>query len=514
MKKFIKYFLSIIVLLTVNTYVNAEKTYINDNIYTYYYGQSCSHCITVENYLKKSWVDQRIHISPKEVTMNAWNREELFADAEELGISTSQIGTPFIIVREVDGNAFALMGEKEAMKHFEALEKEIKNLNTNEENNQTPEGITTTWTVENNPENTNTTQNPDTAENNSEGEGNTTNSELPAFLQNPERSIDTRDLQNIFSGKTASGDSVILYTDPQGKELFVAVNNIYHPIFQTNAANDGGSTTYTTPVGELVRTRDITERKIISTTRNGEQVIEQTNKRSEQMAPENFLAVMIPAALADSINPCAFAVMLLLLTTILSKTKDKKKAFISGLMFSLAIFITYFLLGIGVLKLLWNVESLFRLKWIVGIVGILIGLANLKDYFRYGKGFVMEVPLAWRPTMMKIIKGVTSPRGAFFIGVVVSLFLLPCSSGPYLTILGFLSAESQSLNIQGYMYLTIYNLIFILPMIIIAFLIGFGYSTAEKIWAFKNKNTKLIHLIMGLLMLALGIYVIGTLYGW
>jgi len=93
----------------------------------------------------------------------------------------------------------------------------------------------------------------------------------------------------------------------------------------------------------------------------------------------------------------------------------------------------------------------------------------------------MEVPMSWRPLMQKIIKKVTSPAGAFVVGIVVSLFLLPCSSGPYLTILGYLSSESQSLNLRGYIYLTVYNLIFILPMVIIAGLIGFGYSTAEKI---------------------------------
>jgi hypothetical protein len=62
------------------------------------------------------------------------------------------------------------------------------------------------------------------------------------------------------------------------------------------------------------------------------------------MEPLSFFAIMAPAALADSINPCAFAVMLLLLTTILSKTQNKKKALLAGLFFALAVFITYFLL--------------------------------------------------------------------------------------------------------------------------------------------------------------------------
>jgi cytochrome c biogenesis protein CcdA len=35
---------------------------------------------------------------------------------------------------------------------------------------------------------------------------------------------------------------------------------------------------------------------------------------------------MMPAALADSINPCAFAVMLILLSTIIVETKKKKRA--------------------------------------------------------------------------------------------------------------------------------------------------------------------------------------------
>ena len=38
-----------------------------------------------------------------------------------------------------------------------------------------------------------------------------------------------------------------------------------------------------------------------------------------------FFGIMLPAALSDSINPCAFAVMLLLLTTILSKHKSRRK---------------------------------------------------------------------------------------------------------------------------------------------------------------------------------------------
>ncbi len=124
----------------------------------------------------------------------------------------------------------------------------------------------------------------------------------------------------------------------------------------------------------------------------------------------------------------------------------------------------------------------------------------------------MEVPLTWRPRMMKIIQAVVSPRGAFVVGVIVSLFLLPCSSGPYFVILGLLRSESSSLTSLGANYLILYNLIFVLPMLIITFLVGFGYASVEQLAKIKNKNTKLIHLIVGLLMIGLGAYVIGSLY--
>ena len=225
----------------------------------------------------------------------------------------------------------------------------------------------------------------------------------------------------------------------------------------------------------------------------------------------SFFGIMLPAAISDSINPCAFAVMLLLLSTILSKYKDKKKALLAWVLFSLAIFLTYLAMGIGLFSALASATNTTVLKIVVGSLWVLVWLANLKDYFRYGKWFIMEVPLAWRPKMQDIIDRVTSPWGAFVVGIVVSLFLLPCSSGPYFTILGYLSSESKSLTSRWYLYLVVYNLIFVLPMLVIAGLVGFGYSSVDKLAKIKHNNTKLIHLIVGLLMLGLGAYVFITL---
>ena len=224
-----------------------------------------------------------------------------------------------------------------------------------------------------------------------------------------------------------------------------------------------------------------------------------------------FFWVMLPAALSDAINPCAFAVMLLLLTTILTKHKSRKKTLLAGTLFAWAIFLTYLGMGIWLFSALANANNTFIIKLIVWILGLLVWLANLKDYFRYGKWFIMEVPLSRRPKMMGLIEGVSSPLGAFVVGVFVSLFLLPCSSGPYFTILWYLSSQSSTLTHRWYIYLVFYNLMFVLPMLIVAFLVAFGVRSVDRLAEIKHKNTKLIHLIVGLLMLGLGAYVLLSL---
>lgn len=224
-----------------------------------------------------------------------------------------------------------------------------------------------------------------------------------------------------------------------------------------------------------------------------------------------FFWVMIPAALADSINPCAFAIILLLLSTILVETKDKKKAILAWLLFALAVFISYLAMWLWLFSALATATNTTIIKWIVWILWILVWLANVKDFFRYWEGFRMEVPLAWRPKMQKIIKKVTSPIWAFVVWFIVSLFLLPCTSWPYITILWYLASESEKINLWWYIYLIIYNIIFTLPMIVITLLVWFGVKSAEELAEFKHKNIKLIHLIVWLLMLGLWIYVLVSM---
>jgi cytochrome c biogenesis protein CcdA/glutaredoxin-related protein len=234
----------------------------------------------------------------------------------------------------------------------------------------------------------------------------------------------------------------------------------------------------------------------------GEKPLDQEEEQVKKIFSNTLtLPILIGAALVDSINPCEFAVLLILMTTILA-SGNKRRDLLSGIAYSVSIFISYFLMGIGLYSIISSVETTTVFLKIIGWIAIIIGMFNLKDFFWYGKFFVMEVPLSWRPKMKAFVKSITGPVSAFLIGFIVSLFLLPCTSGPYIVILGMLGHGETYL--KAVLLLLLYNLIFILPMVGITIGVYFGMNV-EKAEETRAKNLRILHLIAGVIMLAMGI---------
>lgn len=231
-------------------------------------------------------------------------------------------------------------------------------------------------------------------------------------------------------------------------------------------------------------------------------------KEEKKFDSMKFLFVLILAAIWDSINPCAFAVMFILLSSILRQHKSRKKVLFSGFMFILAIFISYLAIWKWLYSALASTSNTNTLKIWAWILWIIVWLANLKDYFWYWKYFRMEVPTSWRPKMKKIIKWITSPFWAFFIWFIVSLFLLPCTSWPYIAVLWYLSWDSNVSVTLGNIYLIIYNLIFIIPMVIITILVAFWVKNIWELKEYKELNVEKIHLVTWIIMLLLWIYIL------
>jgi len=221
------------------------------------------------------------------------------------------------------------------------------------------------------------------------------------------------------------------------------------------------------------------------------------------------IVTVIGAALVDSINPCAFAVLLILLGALLS-TGDKNKALKGGIAFTLSIYIAYFLFGLGLFSALQISGLSYWFYKIIGVLAIILGLLNIKDFIWYGGGgFVIEIPRSWRPKLKSLLGSVTSPAGAFLMGFVVCLFELPCTGGPYIFILGLLAERSTM--VSAIPILLLYNLFFVIPLLLITFVVYAGLRNVKDMNNWKDKNIRELHLIAGLIMLILGVMVVFNL---
>ncbi len=229
--------------------------------------------------------------------------------------------------------------------------------------------------------------------------------------------------------------------------------------------------------------------------------------QTPQTIKEVSLWVVTCAGLVDAINPCAIAVLLILLGGLLVfKEQGKRKVLFSGLSFIAALYLAYFLLGLGLISFLQLSGLATIFHRLVGGLAIIVGLFNIKDFICYGGGgFVMEIPRSWRPKMQKLLLKASSPAGAFLIGLAVTAFELPCTGGPYVFVLGLLSHRLSM--VETIPLLLYYNLVFVSPLIILTALIYFGYASVERAIDWKERNLRLLHLLAGLMMLLLGVWV-------
>ncbi|MCX6807582.1 MAG: cytochrome c biogenesis protein [Patescibacteria group bacterium] len=213
-----------------------------------------------------------------------------------------------------------------------------------------------------------------------------------------------------------------------------------------------------------------------------------------------FFPKLSLAALASAANPCAFAVLIILLISIMA-AGNRRRILGAGFAFALAVFISYLAMGFGLYSTFATFESTKTITNIAGALALILGLFNLKDAIWYGKGgFKMEVPMAWRGRMRIVLAKITSIPGAFIVGLLISLFLLPCTSGPYIVILGLLSTEATVTCATQ--CLVAYNIIFVLPMIIVTLAIYFGLDL-KKAEQIRTKNLRTLHFIIGLLLIAI-----------
>jgi len=228
------------------------------------------------------------------------------------------------------------------------------------------------------------------------------------------------------------------------------------------------------------------------------------------------IGVIIGAAVVDSINPCVFGVLIFLLAYMTKVFKSKKRMLLAGLIYVAAVYLTYFLIGVGIFTLAYTAGLAKPFYRLAAIIALIAGLLEIKDYFWYGKGFSLKIIPGGAQRIKKYSTAMrnletshpfVSLMVAALLGVFVVFVELPCTGAPYLAILGMLSS---GLFAEGIPLLMLYNIIFILPLFIIIGLVYTG-QTSKKLEKWRKESRGMMRLLIGLFLVALGAYMIWAI---
>jgi cytochrome c biogenesis protein CcdA len=239
--------------------------------------------------------------------------------------------------------------------------------------------------------------------------------------------------------------------------------------------------------------------------------------------------VVLGAGLLDGFNPCAIA-LLLLFISLLGFTEDKRKLILVSIVYIFALFISYFMIGTLLLELLQRFTKELAIigriiYFFVMFISLFLFLFNLYDFIQarkeqYGK-IKNQLPKWVQRYNKKIVNSFTSLMNkdaksnlfgvlllTFFLGVTLSLTELVCTGQIYFGILyGIHTIDSA----YAYLLLVFYNLMFILPLVIIA-VVSVKLKSTFSVSNWVREHLAPIKLMNALLFLFIFLYFVNRLF--
>ena len=231
---------------------------------------------------------------------------------------------------------------------------------------------------------------------------------------------------------------------------------------------------------------------------------------------------VVLAGLVDGLNPCAFATLVFFVSYLTISNRKGREILAVGATFTVGVFLAYLAVGLGFYKVLGMLgDVLTQLgRWVYGLTAVLCaGLAifSFTDYLKARKGDIgdmsLNLPHAMRKRINAVIRKSRSTEtyvvGAFVTGLVVSFLELACTGQVYLPTIIFVTSVPE-LRVRAVLYLVIYNLLFVLPLIVVFILAYYG-TTSKELTRFLQRNAATVKLGMVLLFASLALWLGSSL---
>jgi cytochrome c biogenesis protein CcdA len=237
----------------------------------------------------------------------------------------------------------------------------------------------------------------------------------------------------------------------------------------------------------------------------------------------SFGALTVAAAgLIDGLNPCAFATIIFFVSYLTLSGKKGKQIIITGASFTLGVFIAYLLVGLGFYKVLDLISGftsiISKIVYILtAVLCLVLAVLSIRDFIKVRKGDLSDMALKLpEPLRMRINQTVREGRkasshivSAFVTGLLISLLELACTGQIYLPVIISMSSV-PAMRGQALLYLLLYNLMFIMPLIVVFVLAYYG-TTSKQFTEFLRKHAGAVKIGMAIVFLSLATWLIFSL---
>jgi cytochrome c biogenesis protein CcdA len=224
-------------------------------------------------------------------------------------------------------------------------------------------------------------------------------------------------------------------------------------------------------------------------------------------SPLTLIPLVAVTGFLDGIHPCAIAILIFFIAFLITLQKSFKNILAVGLLYILVIFLTYLAVGVGLFSgavILGQPHFFAKLgSWLL----VFLGLVHLKDAFFPQLPLRFQMPKIANEQAKQLLEKATLPSialAAFLVG----LCSIPCAGGIYVAVTSLLA--TQTTYWVGFLYLILYNLMFVTPLLILLVLAG-NPLTLAKLAEWRQRNEKSEKIIMGLMLLGLGVFILKFL---
>ncbi len=244
-----------------------------------------------------------------------------------------------------------------------------------------------------------------------------------------------------------------------------------------------------------------------------EESSEAINRIIQRFKSFSFVAIL-GAGLLDGLNPCAFTTIIFFVSYLAAMERKGREILLVGAAFTGAVFLAYLLVGVGVLGFVHSlgvVQTLSRVVYLgTGVFCLVLAVLALYDLYKIKKGkheeMALRLPDFLRRRVRRAIREGASVRNfvwaAFVTGFLVSLLELVCTGQVYLPTIIFVTGVPE-LRANAFVYLVLYNLMFIVPLVIIFFLVYYG-TTSLQLTGFMRRHMVLVKALTVVLFASLG----------